>query len=154
MLHSFNVNLEWEKLNEGNSKRISKSHKVLIDGKPHLDVSAAKSFKGDPTLYNPEDLLLSSLTSCHMMSYLYCCSISDIDVIAYQDESEAILEVNPDGSGKITKVILRPRVEIRDEKFKKLAMELHQKASELCFIANSCNFPVDHEISIEVRSED
>ena len=76
MNHLFKVALNWikkESKMDSSTRIYTKSHHISIEGKPDLEVSAAKAFKGDPNLYNPEDLLLSSLTSCHMMSYLYCC---------------------------------------------------------------------------------
>jgi len=79
-----------------------------------------------------------------MMSYLYCCQQNNITVISYTDNAEAQLEVNQDGSGKICKVILRPEVVIRNSNQIEFAISLHQKANQLCFIANSCNFPIEH----------
>jgi len=102
MKHLFKAQLNWTSKNkqEETTRFYSKSHQIQIEGKPVLDVSAAKAFKGDPALYNPEDLLLSSLVSCHMMSYLYVCSQNGIEVLNYSDNAEATLEVNPDGSGR------------------------------------------------------
>lgn len=145
---NFKANLIWrfkEAAKDKSSKVYAKSHTVSVEGKPTLPVSAAKQFKGDPALYNPEDLLLSSLMSCHMMSYLYCCQINDIEVISYNDEAEATLELNSDGSGRITKAVLKPNVIIKEASKIELALALHRKANQLCFIANSCNFPVVHQ---------
>lgn len=145
--HLFKAALNWmatDKSEESNEKVYAKSHTIKIDGKDILAISAAKAFKGDPTLLNPEDLLLSALTSCHMMSYLYVCQQHDIEVLAYEDNSEAILILNADGSGRITKVVLNPVVRIKDESQKKLALQLHSQANKLCFIANSCNFEIEH----------
>lgn len=145
--HLFKVALRWssEREIEGMSnKRFVKNHSISIDGKPDIKISAAKAFKGDASLYNPEDLLLSSLASCHMMSYLYCCSQNGISIVNYKDDAEAFLEVNDDGNGRIVKVILNPIVTVSDSNMIELALSLHKKASELCFIANSCNFPVVH----------
>lgn len=152
MKHLFKTQLNWtsKQKPEGPQKFYSKSHQIQIEGKPVLDVSAAKAFKGDPALYNPEDLLLSSLVSCHMMSYLYVCSQNGIEVLNYSDNAEATLEVNPDGSGRFTEVRLNPKVTITDSDKIQLALELHKKANQLCFIANSCNFPVFHNASCEV----
>ncbi|MBW1618740.1 MULTISPECIES: OsmC family protein [Empedobacter] len=147
MNHLFKVALNWikkEPQTDSSTRIYTKSHYISIEGKPDLEVSAAKTFKGDPNLYNPEDLLLSSLTSCHMMSYLYCCTQHKIEVISYQDHSEATLQINPDGSGKIIKVDLFPEIIISNSSQIELALSLHKKANELCFIANSCNFPVYH----------
>jgi len=149
--HLFKAALNWTLKKEEDStlKIYSKSHQIKIEEKPVLDVSAAKPFKGDPSLYNPEDLLLSSLVSCHMMSYLYVCSQNGIEVLEYSDNSEATLEVSPDGSGRFTEVRLKPKVKISNPDKIELAVELHTKANQLCFIANSCNFPVLHEASCE-----
>jgi organic hydroperoxide reductase OsmC/OhrA len=150
--HTFKAEANWtsKQVASDSSKRFySKSHQIQIEGKPVLDISAAKAFKGDPELYNPEDLLLSSLVSCHMMSYLYVCSQNGIEVLEYSDNAEATLEVNPDGSGRFVEARLYPKVKISNPDQIDLALELHQKANQLCFIANSCNFPVLHEASCD-----
>jgi len=152
MKHLFKAEANWTSSpnpEQSASKFYSKSHKIVIEGKPVLNVSAAKAFKGDPELYNPEDLLLSSLVSCHMMSYLYVCSQNGIEILEYSDNAEATLEVSPDGSGRFVEVVLKPKVKISNPDKTDLALELHTKANQLCFIANSCNFPVLHEASCE-----
>lgn len=151
--HLFKAEANWTAKHNpvDSSKRFySKSHQIKIEGKPVLDVSAAKAFKGDPELYNPEDLLLSSLVSCHMMSYLYVCSQNGIEVLEYSDNAEATLEVNSDGSGRFVEARLYPKVKISNQDQIEFALELHHKANQLCFIANSCNFPVLHNGSCEV----
>ena len=152
--HLFKAIVKWtskQKQVDPAKRFYSKSHIVSIEGKPVLNVSAAKAFKGDPQLYNPEDLLLSSLVSCHMMSYLYVCSQNGIEVLEYSDNAEATLEVAPDGSGRFVKVALNPEVKISNSSQIQLALDLHQKANQLCFIANSCNFPVFHNASCDVK---
>jgi organic hydroperoxide reductase OsmC/OhrA len=149
--HTFKAELTW-KLNPEdkavNSSRISRNHQVSIAGKQVLEVSAAKAFKGDTSLHNPEDLLLSALTSCHMMSYLYVCSQHHIEVLVYTDNSEGHLEVEGSGKGSFKSVDLNPVVTIKNVQNLELAKELHTKANELCFIANSCNFPIHHNATI------
>lgn len=152
MKHLFKAALNWrlKKSDAITSKFYSKTHQVKIEGKAVLNVSAAKAFKGDPELYNPEDLLLSSLVSCHMMSYLYVCSQNQIEVLEYSDNAQATLEVSPDGSGRFVEVQLNPHVIIANADKIELAIDLHKKANQLCFIANSCNFSVLHEATCEV----
>ncbi len=82
--HLFKAKLYWfsnEKEAYSTTRHYTKNHTIAIEGKEILNVSAAKAFKGDPQLYNPEDLLLSSVVSCHMMSYLYVCSQNGIEVL-------------------------------------------------------------------------
>lgn len=154
--HTFEANLAWsktEKASSNTNKVYIKNHLIQIKGKQDLAVSAAKAFKGDPSLYNPEDLLLSSIVSCHMMSYLYVCSQHQIDVISYIDHAIATLQTYTDGSGKIIEVILHPEVVISDPKHIELAISLHEQANKLCFIANSCNFPIKHHANCSGPSE-
>jgi organic hydroperoxide reductase OsmC/OhrA len=151
--HFFKAKLNWFSTKEeevSTSKIYSKSHTVTIEGKPILNVSAAKAFKGDPTLYNPEDLLLSSIVSCHMMSYLYVCAQNGIEVLSYTDSAEATLEVLDNGCGRFIEVRLYPKVVIKQKEKIAEALRLHQKANELCFMANSCNFPIVHEARCEI----
>lgn len=151
--HFFKAKLNWPLREEpvvSGAAKYTKSHSIGIDGKELLKVSAAKAFKGDPSLYNPEDLLLSSVVSCHMMSYLYVCQQNGIEVLSYQDNAEATLEVLDNGGGRFTEVRLFPKVIIQDKEKIDLAIQLHIEANKLCFIANSCNFPILHQASCEV----
>lgn len=151
--HIFKATLNWkpkEGENTQNPRNYTRDHEVKITDKKLLQLSAAKSFRGDTNLLNPEDLLLSAITSCHMMSYLYVCSQNQVEILSYSDNSEGILEVVGDG-GSFERVDLNPVVTIKNPKDIELAKELHTKANELCFIANSCNFPIHHKAKILVE---
>ena len=155
--HTFKAKINWQ-LNHNettqNPKGFSRNHVISIaNKKTPLEVSAAKPFRGDETLYNPEDLLLSALASCHMMSYLYVCAQNNIEVLNYIDNAEAILDVEASGSGQFRKVTLNPVVTIQGASKKELAKTLHAKANSLCFIANSCNFPVEHIAEVVVKGQ-
>lgn len=150
--HLFKAKAFWRRGEEREAiKKYSRNHTIAIEGKPDLNVSAAKAFKGDAALYNPEDMLLSSLVSCHMMSYLYVCAQNDIEVLTYTDDAVATLQVEEDGSGRFTEVTLNPRVTIAQNDRVEEALALHTKANQLCFIANSCNFPILHNAVCEAE---
>ncbi|MEJ6792453.1 MAG: OsmC family protein [Lacinutrix sp.] len=153
--HTFKATVNWT-VNQGestfNPRTFSRNHKVTIANKSAaLQMSAAKAFRGEDSLYNPEDLLLSALTSCHMMSYLYVCAQHKIEVLSYVDNAEGDLEVKSSGSGSFKTVRLKPVVTIKNSNQKELALRLHNKANALCFIANSCNFPISHNATIEIE---
>ena len=116
--------------------------------KPDLAGSADPAFLGDATRYNPEDLLLASLSACHMLWYLHLCADAGVLVTDYRDEAEAQMQLDTRGSGRFTEATLRPFVRITDENMSVHAEELHARASEMCFIRNSVNFPVHHEPTI------
>lgn len=149
--HTYNSKLTWTG-NQGegtkNYKGYDRSYKVQVEGKPLIEGSSDPAFMGDPAKYNPEELFLFSLTSCHMLWYLHLCSVEGIVVTDYQDNAEGTMIEEVDGSGAFTEVTLRPEVTITDMSKKELALQLHHKANQMCFIANSCKCAVKHEALI------
>jgi organic hydroperoxide reductase OsmC/OhrA len=125
---------------------------VSVAGKPDLPGSSDPSFRGNPQRYNPEELLVASLASCHMLWYLHLCSVNNIVVMEYQDRSEGVMMEKADGSGYFREVILRPVVTITDAGQIEKAKELHHEANRLCFIASSVNFPVHHQPEFRVAA--
>ena len=115
--------------------------------------SSDPAFRGDPTKHNPEELFLSSIASCHMLWYLHFCSEAKIVVTDYQDQAIGHMEENENGSGQFKEVFLNPVVTIHNQDKMKLASDLHHKAHQYCFIANSCNFPIQHQAVIWVAKE-
>ena len=107
--------------------------------------SADPGYLGDAGRHNPEDMLVASLSACHMLWYLHLCTVSKVVVTAYEDHAEGVMELNPDGSAQFVRVTLRPHVSITAESDAAAAERLHERASAMCFIARSVNFPVDHE---------
>ena len=127
-----------------------RSYEVRIPQKPVLLGSSDPKFRGDPARYNPEDLLVASLSACHMLWYLHLCSDQKIVCTSYTDAAEGEMEISADGAGRVTKVILHPDVLITSDAGLKTAEHLHERAHELCFIANSVNFPIEVQPTIRV----
>jgi len=146
----FKIKTNWSSKSNNGAFLNPKTHQVYIQDKEHLIVSAAKEFKGDKTKYNPEDLFLSALSSCHMMSYMYLCEKHNVTLINYIDETSGVLSVNRDGSGLFTSITLAPIVTILEKNKIDLAISLHNEANKLCFIANSCSVPITHLPQIQI----
>jgi organic hydroperoxide reductase OsmC/OhrA len=142
----FEVATQWKKGDHKNPK----THTSKTAGKSNLNISAASEFKGEASKHNPEDLLLSALSSCHMMSYFYVCQQQGVEVVDYKDKAVGTLELRSDLSGGFTKVQLNPVAKITNVAQKALAIDLHKKAHELCFIANSVSFPVVIDAVVEL----
>ena len=119
------------------------------DQKPVIPGSSDPAFRGDPSRWNPEELLVASLSACHKLWYLHLCAIAGIVVVAYVDPAEGFMEETPDGSGHFQRVILRPEVTVAPGTDIAKAGELHTEAHAKCFIANSVNFPVEQEPQIK-----
>ena len=112
--HSFTAKLEWTGAAQGPTKDIrtySREFEIAMAGKQGISGSAAPGFLGDATRMNPEEMFLAALSGCQMLTYLALAAQANVEVISYTDECEAMLSML-DGHSKITKVILRPRIEI------------------------------------------
>lgn len=145
--HHYKVQIVWTgNLGTGTSgyREYSRDHLVRSEGKHDISGSSDRAFRGESTRWNPEEMLLASISACHKLWYLHFCSISGIVVTDYIDNPEAVMTMNPDGSGQFDHAVLRPHITI-SKGDPLLAAELHHDAHEKCFIANSLNFPVSCE---------
>jgi organic hydroperoxide reductase OsmC/OhrA len=159
--HNYELQVEWTgNTGEGTKtyRSYSRDYTVTAAGKPQILGSSDPSFRGDPSRYNPENLLLASLSACHMLSYLHLCAVNHITVLDYRDSALGLMEENSDGSAQFTQVTLRPTVKISvgndqekaQDKAQDKAHALHAEAHHLCFIARSVNFSVDVAPTITV----
>ncbi len=146
--HQYQTSLVWVG-NKGSGtmdyRSYDRSYVISIANKPDISGSSDSAFLGDRTKHNPEDLLLAAISSCHMLWYLHLCSKNGIIVLDYQDKAVGKMLEMRDGSGKFKEVSLYPIVTISDEAHAEKALSLHQEANKMCFIANSCNFPILHQ---------
>jgi organic hydroperoxide reductase OsmC/OhrA len=151
--HDYKAKLVWEgNLGDGTTSYMGygRKYRLKIDGKPDLTGSADPMFRGDATAYNHEDLFVAALSSCHLLSYLALCARSKINVVAYEDDAVGTLLLRPDGGGSFESVTLRPTVTIAAGADEKRALDLHETAHDLCFIAASVKIPVNHEAQIKI----
>lgn len=147
--HEYKAHLTWiGNKGEGTASypAYGREYRVAIKGKPDLSGSANPMFRGDPARHDPEDLFLTAISSCHMLSYLALCARRGINVTAYEDNASGTLSLDGDG-GRFTEVTLRPHVTIASGDLA-LAEQLHHTAHEHCFIANSCSVPIRHEATV------
>ena len=119
-----------------------RSHNIKSIGKSDILASSDPAFRGDSTRWNPEEMLLASLSSCHMLWYLHLSAISNVSVLAYEDHPKGELITGPDGSGYFENVSLYPKIKISKKSSIDMATMLHGEAHKKCFIANSVNFPI------------
>lgn len=145
--HHYKLTTSWTG-NKGsgtsNYKAYDRSYHIVINGKQTIEGSSDPAFRGDPSKHNPEEMLLGALSSCHMLWYLHLCAEAGVVVVNYTDEATGKMVETTNGGGKFEEVILNPKVTVTEAAMVSKANHLHRKASELCFIANSVNFPVNH----------
>ena len=145
--HNYSLTIQWTG-NKGTGtsgyRDYDRNHTIQAENKIEIPGSSDPAFRGDRTRYNPEEFLVAALSTCHMLSYLHVCVVNGVVVTDYTDNATGIMAETPDGGGHFTEVTLNPVVTVKDASMIAKANELHHKASELCFIARSVNFPVKH----------
>jgi organic hydroperoxide reductase OsmC/OhrA len=123
------------------------------DGGPRpIEGSSDPAFRGDRARWNPEQLLTAALAQCHMLWYLHLCAATGVVVTGYADEAVGTMREDPDGGGRFTEVVLRPRVTVQSADMIERAASLHREAHEKCFIASSVAFPVRHKPVISIAT--
>ncbi|MDU9392028.1 OsmC family protein [Pseudomonas sp. zfem002] len=146
--HHYAVTVTWTG-NQGSGtasyRGYSRDHLIQAEGKPAIEGSSDPAFRGDPARWNPEDLLLASLSACHKLWYIGLCAEAGIVVLGYEDHAEGEMVEEPNGAGQFTSVVLRPKVTLAAGADLEKARTLHQLAHQKCFIARSVNFPVEHQ---------
>ncbi|KTR87161.1 OsmC family protein [Leucobacter chromiiresistens] len=153
-LHEYRIGIEWTgNRGSGTSGYRAYGRELLIhaDGKPALPGSADPTFHGDRDRWNPEELLVTALAQCHMLSYLHMAVRAGVVVTEYTDAATGVMRQQGVG-GAFEEVVLRPRVVVADAGMVEAARAAHAEASAACFIANSVNFPVRHEPEIVVAA--
>ncbi|MEO6583152.1 MAG: OsmC family protein [Ferruginibacter sp.] len=145
--HFYKINTVWTG-NSGNGTKNYRAYErsfiIKASGKVDIDGTSDTAFNSDKSKHNPEELFLSAISSCHLLWYLHVCSQADVSVLAYQDEATGTMLETADGGGHFTEVILHVNVTVSHSSMAEKAMALHEKANQLCYIANSCNFPIRH----------
>lgn len=153
--HLFTSHLTWNDpagASTVSPESYSRQYTIEIAGKADLVGTAAPQFRGDPALPNPEDLFLSAISACHMLTYLAIAAKSGIKVLGYRDAAEGTLQVGGPGGSRFTEVVLHPDVVISPDSDQSLALKIHDSAHRHCFIANSSSTPIRHEATISVAA--
>jgi organic hydroperoxide reductase OsmC/OhrA len=143
--HHYAVEVEWTGNRGGGTldyRAYGRDHVVSAPGKPAIAGSSDPVFRGDATRWNPEELLVASVSQCHMLWYLHLAADSGIAVLDYRDAAEGVMVETPEGGGCFATIVLKPQVVIAAGGDRAQALALHDVAHEKCFIANSVNFPV------------
>ena len=146
--HDFEAIIRWTG-NRGAGTRSYRGYertwRIETAGKVPVECSNDPRLGGDPARHNPEDLLVASLSSCHMLWYLHLASNAGIAVQSYRDQPVGHGESTPDGAGRFVAATLRPIIEVPRGTDLQRAEAIHHDIHRVCFIARSVNFPVHVE---------
>ena len=154
--HHYAVTVQWTgNTGTGTSayRAYERAHEIsgAVPGKPTIAGTSDPAYRGDPARWNPEELLVASLSACHKLWYLHVCAVNRVVVTDYVDHAEGWMPVDAKGMGSFRRVLLRPIVTIAADSDAERARELHDDAHRMCNVASSVNFPIDHEPEIRVE---
>ncbi len=156
-IHSYSTKLKWTG-NQGTGtsgyRGYQRDYEIKSAVKPIIHGSSDPSFLGNPQKYNPEELLVASVSSCHMLWYLHLCSQEGIIVIRYEDDAQGRMIEYRDGRGVFESIVLKPKILVAKNSMIKEAIELHTKANEMCFVANSLSIRVEHKPEVSCRDQE
>ena len=153
--HRYGVTVEWT----GNTgagtagyRAYDRRHEIGApdSSKPPIPGSSDPAFRGDRARWNPEELLVASLSACHQLWYLHLCADAGVVVTAYVDHAEGTMTEEASGAGDFSRVVLRPLVTVAEGTDLARARALHADAHAMCFIARSVRFPVEHEPELRI----
>lgn len=146
--HAYGATIVWTgDRGQGTSeyRGYDRTWEVRTPGKPVIPCSNDPLLGGDPSKPNPEDLLLSALSACHMLWYLHLACNAGIVVTGYEDAPVGIGETSPNGAGRFVRATLRPSICLRRGADLTRADAIHHEIHQYCFIARSVNFPIAYE---------
>jgi organic hydroperoxide reductase OsmC/OhrA len=134
------ITLKWQRTTpDFQYKTYDRTHQIHFSGGDQLSVTAAPEYLGNPDIANPEELLVAALSSCHMLTFLAIAAMKGLTIDSYVDEAVGVLGKNATGKMAVTDVILRPKIAFSGTNQPDQATldQMHHKAHENCFIANS-----------------
>lgn len=143
-MHEFPLSLSWS---GSTASEYSRNATASVDGKPDLAVSSGPTYGGDPTRWNPEDLLGASLSTCHFLTFLALARKFRLDVRSYEDHATVVLDT-VEGVTKVTKIRLAPVIKVVAGTDEAKVRDAFMKAHKYCFIGHSITAEVSMEPTI------
>jgi organic hydroperoxide reductase OsmC/OhrA len=148
--HTYRSQLTWKGSTAAGYDAYDRTHRIVVPGADsELVLSSDPAFRGRADLPNPEQLLVASASSCQLLSFLAFAARSRIEVLAYDDEAEAVMPEDEQPM-RITRISLAPRIVVGEGTDLKRVQKLVERAHEHCFIANTLNAEIVVDPVLEV----
>lgn len=145
-MNSYKIDLNWKRTTaDFDYNTFNRNHTLQFSGEQLLHNSSAPEYQGNTDTANPEELLASALSSCHMLTFLAVASKMGYIVDSYADTAEALLSKNEEGRFAVTEINIKPVIVFSGTKIPDADQlkSLHEKAHRNCFIANSIKTKVN-----------
>ncbi|MEC4721146.1 OsmC family protein [Noviherbaspirillum sp. CPCC 100848] len=155
-MHTYVATIAWERGQDNfKDNSYSRGHRWSFDGGVEVPASSSPSVVPEPmsvaAAVDPEEAFVAAISSCHMLTFLWLAGKAGFVVDRYVDEAVGVMKRNEQGRVAVTRVALRPRIAFGGER-QPTAEELddlHHRAHEDCFIANSVKTEIVVEAPVE-----
>lgn len=117
-----------------------------------LEVGSPPEFRGTPDVWCPEDLLIGALNTCLMLTFLALAHRKNVEVIAYESTAHGTVDNSSGNKFRVTRVIVQPRVTLKDEVAAAAARSVIKETKEVCMVTNSIVATVDLVPEFATRS--
>lgn len=143
-MSSFRVTTNWKRTADFKYDTFNRDHQITFSGNQILNNSAAVDYYGNDNMANPEELIASAVSTCHMLTFLALASKTGFVVESYEDDAVAILDKNAEGRTAVTDIKLHPKITFSGTTPDETKLrEMHNKAHRNCFIAQSVRAQVE-----------
>ena len=148
--HRYQTRLRWTGSTGLGWDHYDRGHSVTAPpAEPEVRLTTGES-KGDPSVLNPEQLVVMAASSCQMLMFLHLAAKARIDVVEYEDDATGLMPQDREPI-HITDITLRPRIVIAGEASTERVGKLIHTAHEHCFIANTLKSEIAIEPTVETR---
>lgn len=146
--HTYAARLEWTGSTGVGYRVYPRAHRAsAAPASAQLELSADRAFRGDPTLLNPEQLVVMAASSCQLLSFLAVAAREDVVVLGYQDDAQGVMPLKADPM-RITRITLRPRITVATDTPEDTVHRIAKQAHRECFIANTLTADIEIEVSV------
>ena len=123
--------------------------KASAPGKPDIEVGSPPEFRGEPGMWSPEEMLVASLNTCLMLTFISLAGARKLEFVSYESSADGLLE-NVDGTFRITEVSVEPSLVLKSEADVETARAIMGEVEKHCFISNSISARVKLDPQLRV----
>jgi peroxiredoxin-like protein len=140
----YKTNIKWT----GSDKGI-----ISSSGKPEIEIAMPEELGGPTGFWSPDELFVSSVDACAMLTFFWLMEGKNIEVLDYQSSAEGISQISKDGDFRFTTIVLRPKIVVSNPEDEEKIQEIIRKLDNWCCISNSTKAEVTIEPEIEIRNK-
>lgn len=139
----YETRLKWKGSREG---------LLISEGKPSIEISTPPEFKGRPGVWTPETLLVASVDTCVMTTFLYYAEKNKLDLLSYESSARGVLK-RVENEFMFSTIEIKPEISVTSEDDIEKVQSLLELSERNCFISNSLKSKITLKPKIRLTSQ-